>query len=128
MDYQAPGRCPVCGHELRVTRLSCRHCQTKLEGEFTTCKFCQLPPEQMEFIKVFIKCRGNIKDVEKELGISYPTVRSRLDGAIQALGYKVEPAAAPAEDKERRQDILGALERGELTAPEAAKLLRRAGK
>ena len=128
MKYKAPGRCPVCGHELTVTRLSCGHCQTKLEGEFATCKFCQLPTEQMEFIEVFIKCRGNIKDVERELGISYPTVRNRLDGVIQSLGYRVENPEPPAEDKERGQDILGALERGELTAQEAARQLRRPGR
>ena len=90
MKYKAPGACPICGHELSVARLHCAFCSTNLEGDFASCKFCQLPNEQREFIEVFIKCRGNIKDVEKELGISYPTVRNRLDTAIEALGYRVE--------------------------------------
>lgn len=128
MRYKAPGRCPVCNHELAISRLTCSHCQTKLEGNFTSCKFCKLPAEQLEFIETFIKCRGSIKDVEKELGISYPTVRNRLDGIIQALGYKVEKYDFTGEDKEKRQQILTALERGEITSEEAAKQLRSIGK
>lgn len=77
----------------------------------------------MDFIEVFIKCRGNIKDVEKELGISYPTVSNRLDGIIQALGYHIEQD--DREEKDRKQEILAALERGELTSQEAAKQLRK---
>jgi hypothetical protein len=126
MRYKAPGQCPVCNHELIVTKLSCTACSTKLEGEFTTCKFCRLPVEQREFIEVFIKCRGNIKDVEKELGISYPTVRNRLDAAIEALGYRVERDAGEfAEEKEERQAILDSLERGEITPQEATKQLKK---
>lgn len=129
MRYKAPGQCPVCNHELNVTKLSCTHCGTKLEGEFSSCKFCRLPAEQRDFIEVFIKCRGNIKDVEKELGISYPTVRNRLDAAIEALGYRVERDAGElAEEKEERQAILDSLERGEITPQEAAKQLKKLNK
>lgn len=124
MNYKSPSQCPVCSHELVISRLTCNHCHTTLEGNFAPCKFCKLPPEQMDFIEVFIKCRGNIKDVEKELGISYPTVRNRLDGIIQALGYRVE-RNEEADGKDRRQEILAALEKGELTSQEAAKQLRK---
>jgi hypothetical protein len=125
MKYKAPGVCPVCGEPLLVTRLSCSHCQSRLEGEFESCKFCRLPAEQREFIEVFIKCRGNIKDVEKELGISYPTVRNRLDGAIEALGYQVESNPAAAEKDGYRQEVLRALENGEITAADATRQLRK---
>jgi hypothetical protein len=125
MKYKAPGVCPVCGEPLLVTRLSCSHCQSCLEGEFESCKFCRLPAEQREFIEVFIKCRGNIKDVEKELGISYPTVRNRLDGAIEALGYQVESNPAVAEKDGYRQEVLRALENGEITAADATRQLRK---
>jgi hypothetical protein len=125
MKYKAPGLCPVCGEPLLVTRLSCNHCQSRLEGEFDSCKFCRLPAEQREFVEVFIKCRGNIKDVEKELGISYPTVRNRLDGAIEALGYQVESNTAAAEKDEYRQEVLRALENGEITAADATRQLRK---
>lgn len=90
MDYKIPHQCPVCEHEMRVAKLTCTHCPTKIEGEFRTCKFCKLPADQLLFVETFLKCRGNIKEVEKELGISYPTVRSRLDCVIQALGDNKE--------------------------------------
>lgn len=124
ISYKAPGKCPICGHVLSISRLTCSCCSTRLEGDFATCKFCQLPDEQREFIEVFIKCRGNIKDVEKELGISYPTVRNRLDGAIEALGYRVDKTEI-IEETIPRQDILTALEKGEINAEEAAQQLRR---
>lgn len=119
--------CPVCGEELLITRLDCRHCQTKIEGQFINSKFSSLPNEQLEFIEVFLKCRGNIKDVEKELGISYPTVRNRLDGVLSALGYRVEKSEPMKEDL-LRQDILSALEKGEITSEEAAEQLRKCKK
>ena len=127
MKYKAPSHCPVCNNQLTISKLSCKKCHTNLEGEFVSCKFCRLPAEQLEFIEVFIKNRGNIKDVEKELGISYPTVRGRLDSVIQALGYKVDKTD-PAGEKERRQEILAALENGEITPREAAQKLRKTEK
>lgn len=123
MRYKAPSRCPVCDAELTISRLTCNQCHTTLEGNFTTSKFCKLPAEQLEFVEVFVRCRGNIKDVEKELGISYPTVRSRLDGVIQALGYKSDREPT-SDQKERRREILAAVESGELTPQEAAKQLK----
>ncbi|AHF06197.1 DUF2089 domain-containing protein [Desulfitobacterium metallireducens] len=131
MDYKMPHRCPVCDHEMRITKLSCTHCPTKIEGEFSTCKFCQLPVEQLIFVEAFIKCRGNIKEVEKELGISYPTVRSRLDSVIESLGYRVEENIErqdTQEETQRRQEILEALERGEITVQEATRQIRKLGK
>ncbi|AFV06508.1 hypothetical protein DCF50_p2505 [Dehalobacter sp. CF] len=127
IKYKAPGLCPICGHSLYVSKLNCMNCNTTLEGQFTPCKFCQLPPDQLEFIEVFIKCRGNIKDVEKELGISYPTVRGRLDSVIQALGYKVDGSDLQ-EERENRKEILDALDRGEITSQEAASRLKKLGK
>lgn len=128
IKYKAPGICPVCGHGLSVSKLSCNFCKSKLEGEFALCKFCQLPEEQREFVEVFIKCRGNIKDMEKELGISYPTVRNRLDSVIEALGYRVEKNQDPEEGKVKKQEILSALEKGEITPEEATNQLRIIGK
>ncbi len=124
INYKAPGLCPVCGHGLNISRLTCKNCSTQIEGNFSSCKFCQLPIEQIEFVEVFIKCRGNIKDVEKELGISYPTVRGRLDAVIQALGFDVEKTDREAESK-RRSEVLAALERGEISSQEAAQQLKK---
>lgn len=116
--------CPVCGQMMTITQLACSHCHTKVEGEFISCKFCRLPKEQLEFVEVFLKCRGNIKDVEKELNISYPTVRNRLEGVLQMLGYREEKAAVK-ENETQRSEILNALENGEITSEEAARLLRK---
>ena len=127
MNYQMPHRCPVCEHEMQISKLTCTHCPTKIEGEFNTCKFCQLPAEQLIFVEAFIKCRGNIKEVEKELRISYPTVRSRLDSVIEALGYRVDGDKEKPdlqEESKRREAILEALERGEISPQEATLKMR----
>lgn len=131
MVYKMPHRCPVCDHEMRISKLTCTHCPTKIEGEFSTCKFCRLPAEQLVFVEAFIKCRGNIKEVEKELGISYPTVRSRLDSVIEALGYRVDgdkEKEDSQEESQRRQTILEALERGEISPQEATRQMRKMDK
>lgn len=123
MAHELIGKCPICNQELEVTRLKCRFCGTSIEGSFELCKFCRLDPEQINFVEVFIKCRGNIKEVEKELNISYPTVRSKLDQVIKALGYEV--GVAPEDDKgAKRKEILDMLNSGELSSKEAIKMLK----
>jgi len=67
------GRCPICNESLRVVRLDCEACGTRLEGSFTLGRFHSLTADQLEFLETFIRARGNFKDVERELGISYPT-------------------------------------------------------
>ena len=125
MRRRALGRCPVCGEALDVTRLSCPRCDTSIEGRFETCKFCQLSNEQRDFVEIFIKSRGNIKEVERELGVSYPTVRGRLDAVIQALGYPVErDKDDEAQLETRRRAVLESLAKGEIRADEAIKLLK----
>jgi len=118
------GRCPACGSDLEVTRLQCFNCDTGIEGRFETCRFCLLSREQKDFIETFIRVRGNIKEVERELGISYPTVRSRLDQVIRALGFDVREAEEDSKSDERRKEILSRLSRGELKPDEAVRLLK----
>ncbi len=122
-----PGRCPVCDEELLVTRLRCTRCETAIEGRFELGRWARLSPEQLEFVAVFLKARGNIKEVERELGISYPTVRGRLDAVLETLGYRVDPRSKEevARGKQaRRKEILDALNRGEITSEEAIKQLK----
>lgn len=121
-------RCPVCGGEMRVLRLRCVACDSELAGSFSLAKLLQLAPEQLRFVEVFVKNEGKIKDVETELGISYPTVRARLREVIRGLGYEPgeEPPAAPIPPDRRRQ-ILDDLAQGRVSADDAARLLRGEG-
>lgn len=123
-QFKAPARCPVCGSPLAITRLTCDHCGVELTGSFTPCRFCRLEEEELHFIEVFIKNRGNIKDVEKELGISYPTVRGKLDKVIASLGFSSPLSEEDAAWDRKKREIIDALERGELSARQAAEKLR----
>ncbi|CCJ34740.1 MULTISPECIES: DUF2089 domain-containing protein [Caloramator] len=118
MGYKIITRCPVCDSKLKITRLSCKKCGTTIENEFELSNLSYLTKEQLDFVEVFIKCRGNIKDVEKELSISYPTVRSKLDEVILALGYPIK------QKSEKEKDVLDMLEKGEITPDEAIKMLK----
>lgn len=118
------GKCPVCGDNLRITTLKCPACHTSIGGNFRLDKFSRLDTDQLHFVEVFIKSRGNIKEVEREMGISYPTVRNKLDDVIKALGYDLE-ASPDDSSAARRKEILDSLEKGEITSQEAVKLLQK---
>jgi len=133
--------CPVCEGELAITRLHCRSCGTALEGEFGVGRFGRLSREQLALLESFLRSRGNLKDMERELGISYPTVRGRVDALVRALGLAdgeepaevEEPIAAEApgpsadEAAAERRAILERLARREMSADEAAAALRSLG-
>jgi len=117
-------KCPTCGGELTITGLHCRSCHTKIDSQYSTCRFCRLSQESLDFIETFVKNRGNIKEMERELGLSYPTVRSRLNAVIEELGYEVKSEQPPSEVAEKRREILKQLDGGELSATEAAELIK----
>lgn len=114
------GVCPVCEGEFHVTRLSCCECGSHLEGDFPLNRFARLTEAQQRFVEVFLAARGNIKEVERLLGVSYPTVRARLDEVIQAFGYPVQRGSGAVD----RKAVLEALDRGEITADEALEKLK----
>ncbi len=117
-------KCPTCGGELTITSLHCRSCHTRIESEYSTCRFCRLSQQNLDFIEIFVKNRGNIKEMERELEISYPTVRSRLDDVIKELGYEVEvESPGPGEMADERRAILKQLNAGEISAAEATELI-----
>ncbi len=120
--YRPPGVCPVCRLGLTITNLTCDGCKTTITGTFKPCKFCQLTPEMYKFLLIFLKCRGNIREVEKELSISYPTVRSRLDGLLDTLGLHEDEVTVL---KEKRRQVLGEVRMGKLTSEEALELLQK---
>jgi hypothetical protein len=114
--------CPICGGELVISRLSCTACESRIETELPFASLMRLPEELREFVLIFLRCRGNIREVEKELGISYPTVCKRLDLVNDLLSGK---STGPTNNKRlTRGDILAKLENGEITAKEAANLLK----
>jgi hypothetical protein len=119
MSLKLISKCPVCGSTLKVTGLKCKQCGTVIQNEFELSKLASLDNEHLAFLETFIKCRGNIKEVEKELGISYPTVRSKLDDVITALGYTVTKQKLPDS-----KDVIDMLEKGDITAEEAINMLK----
>ena len=135
MVHDVIATCPVCSDELTITRLHCRSCGTALEGEFGVGRFGRLDREQMSLLESFLRSRGNLKEMERELGISYPTVRGRVDALVRALGLT---DGAPGPDEEdfdadvpdasdtsaERREILERLARKEIGADEAAAALR----
>lgn len=118
MRKEVIGKCPVCSKDLEVVRLSCSTCGTAVEGNFQLCKFCYLTKEQKDFAEIFIRNRGNIKEIEKDMGISYPTVKNKLENLIEALGYKSD-----SRRDNYKKEVLDKLYNGEITANEAIILL-----
>ena len=114
--------CPVCQERLTATRLHCRNCDTSIEGHFELGRLGRLSQEQMSFIETFIRCEGKLSRMEKELGLSYPTLRSRLNEAIKTMGFEVGPGEPDLSDEERHQ-ILDDLASGKLSSEEAMELL-----
>lgn len=119
MTYKILNKCPVCNGKLKAVKLKCNNCNTIIENDFEFSKFDYLDEEYLNFIEIFLKCRGNIKDVEKELGISYPTVRLKLNEVVSALGYTI--IKKPTIDS---KDIVDMLENGEISAEQAINMMR----
>jgi hypothetical protein len=145
MVHDVIATCPVCSGELTITRLHCRACGSALEGEFGVGRFGRLDREQLGLLESFLRSRGNLKEMERELGISYPTVRGRVDALVRALGFgdaslgddsddldvdadtdldREEQARATEDAAAERRDILERLARREIGAEEAAEALR----
>ncbi|MGQ0549406.1 MAG: DUF2089 domain-containing protein [Armatimonadota bacterium] len=121
---KTPTACSVCSAPLEAVRLQCRSCGTALEGHFDISPFARLSPEQHQLLMLFLQSRGNVKDVERAMGLSYPTVRNRLDGLLQALGLAGE--AQPPVPR-RRVDILKDVEDGTLSVEAAVAELETLG-
>ena len=137
MPHDVISTCPVCASELAVTRLHCRACGTTLEGEFSVGRFGRLTKEQLVLLESFLRSRGNLRDMERELGISYPTVRSRVEALVRALGFGPRDGADDADDAAAgsggdlaaaRQTILERLAKREISADDAATAIRNLGK
>lgn len=122
-NFHAPAQCPVCGERMLVTKLRCSHCGTELSGEFAPCRFCRLEEKHLQFVETFLRCRGSIREVERALGVSYPTVKNMLDAALTALGLDEKPELRALREKEERAEILQRLSDGEIDVDTAIEAL-----
>jgi hypothetical protein len=134
MAHDVISTCPVCSGELTITRLHCGSCGTTLEGDFSVGRFGRLNREQLGLLESFLRSRGNLREMERELGISYPTVRSRVESLVRALGFGPRADAEPDDETAvtrvplTRDAILERLARREISAEAAASAIRDLGK
>ena len=138
MAHDVIATCPVCSNELAITRLHCGSCGTTLEGDFSVGRFGRLNRDQVALLESFLRSRGNLREMERELGISYPTVRARVEALVRALGFGAlaDAAAGDTADDDTevaplprtRDSILERLARREISAEDAALAIRELGK
>ncbi len=121
MKKNVISKCPICNEELVIEKLHCKHCGISIDGEFTLSNIAKLNGEQLLFVEMFLKNQGNIKAVEKEMNISYPTVKKILNDVLVTLGYeKVKDNGA-----DKRREILEKLANKEISFEEANEKLRK---
>lgn len=124
--HRPPVDCPVCGEELVTSRLGCPGCGTELSGNFARCDFCALDAKELELLRVFLSSRGNLREVEKHLGVSYPTARARFTDLLVKLGLAGDDTPSPeATSADARAQVLAQVSAGTLTPDKAAALLAR---
>ena len=138
MPHDVIATCPVCSNELAITRLHCGSCGTTLEGDFSVGRFGRLNRDQLTLLESFLRSRRNLREMERELGISYPTVRARVEALVRALGFGARADAATDDTSDddtavtplpqTRDTILGRLARREISAEDAAIAIRDLGK
>jgi hypothetical protein len=121
-----PFKDPISGEDLVVSELYCPDSEITIRGRFEIPRYAKLDAEQTRFLETFLRCRGVLNAMEKELGISYPTVRTRLDSLLQALDLTPVREDAPRKEKtaETKRAILDQLERGEISPEEAKARLK----
>ncbi len=115
-------QCPTCGEDLIVTEVSCTHCNTVIKSQYQPCPFCHLSADDLRFLEVFVMCRGNVKEMERETGSTYWTIRNRINDIVKTLGYDIDPEEEQ-HIQEQKRTILQALENGEITVAEAEERL-----
>ncbi len=113
--HAGPSTCPVCTQELITTRLTCPGCHTEISGTFSACRYCQLTGDDQVLLEVFLRSRGNLRDVQSHLGVSYPTARQRFNDLLTRLGLD-EPVADP-------RDVMNDLAAGRISVEEAQSIL-----
>ncbi|HLI81092.1 MAG TPA: DUF2089 domain-containing protein [Candidatus Binataceae bacterium] len=125
-------KCPSCNGDLAVAKLHCHSCEITVEGDFSIPALLRLNRAQLDFVEVFLKNRGIIREVERELGVSYPTVRARLDEVLGAIGFNLTPTPQDGHNQREvsdnsamrnRRAILEQLSAGKISAEDAMRAL-----
>jgi hypothetical protein len=122
-------QCPTCGGPLVVTELQCRQCRTQVRSRYSPCAFCTLTADQLVFVKLFVEKRGNLREMEKALGVSYPTVRGKLEEIAERLAgapipVNDAPQWSPDAGGEARREVLRLIADGKLSVKEGLSRLR----
>jgi hypothetical protein len=110
--------CPYCGDAMAVTRMACSHCKIAVEAAFPMSRLAELPVEHQRFIEMFVLASGNLKEIAEQVGVSYPTIRSRLDKVIESLRAEI------SKTQRVRGNILDAVEPSKTNAEQAARLIK----
>ncbi|MBS3973216.1 MAG: DUF2089 domain-containing protein [Erysipelotrichia bacterium] len=119
MKKEVFGTCPVCGGSLLCTKLSCHTCNTEITGEFALSRFSYLSKEELYFVETFVRVQGNIKEMERELEISYPTVKKSLDSIVAKMGFSVP------KPKINEDEVLAKIKSGEMSVEEALAFIKK---
>ncbi len=119
-EHRPPRDCPVCSAQLVVTGCGCTECGTGITGAFRMCSYCALTDDETEMLRVFLVSRGNMRELERHLGVSYPTTRQRFADLLVRLGLEDPASAAPAVDRDK---VLADVAAGRLSVDEAETLL-----
>ena len=114
----ATNLCPYCQHAMTVSRMTCNECGVSIDATFPTPRLSVLPTEHQRFIEIFVLAGGNLKQIAEQAGVSYPTVRSRLDKVIDSLRQQI------ARTQQVRGTILDAVSEGRVDADEAARVIK----
>ena len=117
-DRPVGNECPYCGGAMAVTRMSCAHCKVSIDAAFPMARLATLPVEHQRFIEMFVLSGGNLKEIAEQVGVSYPTIRSRLDKVIEALRSEI------AKTRQVRGNVLDAVDQTRSSAQEAARLIK----
>lgn len=120
MEIPTPVKCQICDSELNIERVSCHRCGCAMDGNFTLPLLAKLTRDEQKFIEIFVSLSGNLKNVASALGISYPTVRNRLDNIIASLDVLVNA------DQRKREELIDGVEQGKIPPEVAARLLEKA--
>jgi len=114
----ATNLCPYCQHSMAVSRMTCQHCDVAIEAAFASTRLGSLPTEHQRFIEIFVLAGGNLKQIAEQAGVSYPTVRSRLDKVIESLRQEI------GRGSQARGTLLDGMSADQLPAAEAARIIK----